>query len=492
MMHDHEESDFAIVAMKLANKTGLPVAEQGERRVGTERNADQHNTRRAQDRESVSHELDRIRQAARQRRNEKFTALFHHINPEMMRTAFYALRRNAAPGVDGQTWRTYEADLDQRIVELHDRVQRGAYRAQPSRRMHIPKPDGTQRPIAIAALEDKIVQRATAMVLNQIYEEEFLGFSYGFRPERGQHDALDAVFVGIDTRKVSYILDADIASFFDRVNQDWLIRFVEHRIGDKRIIRLIRKWLSVGVLENGVVQTSEQGTGQGSVISPLLANLYLHYVFDLWAERWRRREATGDMIIVRYADDIVVGFQYEADARRFRNMMRERLLEFSLQLNPDKTRLIRFGRFAALTREKKGLGKPETFNFLGFTHICGKDRQGRFQIRRKSRIDRRRAKLKEVRNELQRRMHHSIPAQGKWLKQVMKGYFVYHGVPTNHRSLWSFRENVKRIWLRTLRRRSQKHALRWDRMLRIADEWLPLPKIFHPWPNARFAVKYSR
>lgn len=492
MMHDHEESDFAIVAMKLANKTGLPVAEQGERRVGTERNADQHNTRRAQDRESVSHELDRIRQAARQRRNEKFTALFHHINPEMMRTAFYALRRNAAPGVDGQTWRTYEADLDQRIVELHDRVQRGAYRAQPSRRMHIPKPDGKQRPIAIAALEDKIVQRATAMVLNQIYEEEFLGFSYGFRPERGQHDALDAVFVGIDTRKVSYILDADIASFFDRVNQDWLIRFVEHRIGDKRIIRLIRKWLSAGVLENGVVQTSEQGTGQGSVISPLLANLYLHYVFDLWAERWRRREATGDMIIVRYADDIVVGFQYEADARRFRNMMRERLLEFSLQLNPDKTRLIRFGRFAALTREKKGLGKPETFNFLGFTHICGKDRQGRFQIRRKSRIDRRRAKLKEVRNELQRRMHHSIPAQGKWLKQVMKGYFVYHGVPTNHRSLWSFRENVKRIWLRALRRRSQKHALRWDRMLRIADEWLPLPKIFHPWPNARFAVKYSR
>ncbi|MBB4233397.1 reverse transcriptase domain-containing protein [Rhizobium mongolense] len=266
----------------------------------------------------------------------------------------------------------------------------------------------------------------------------------------------------------------------------------EHRIGDKRIIRLIRKWLSAGVLENGVVQTSEQGTGQGSVISPLLANVYLHYVFDLWAERWRRREATGDMIIVRYADDIVVGFQYEADARRFWNMMRERLQEFSLQLNLDKTRLITFGRFAALTRKKKGLGKPETFNFLGFTHICGKDRHGRFQIRRKSRIDRRRAKLKEVRNELQRRMHHSIPEQGKWLKQVMKGYFAYHGVPTNHWSLWAFRENVKRIWLRTLRRRSQKHALTWDRMLKIADEWLPLPRILHPWPNARFAVKYSR
>ena len=389
MMHDHEESDSAIVAMKLANKAGLTAAEQVERRAGTERNAVQHSMRRAQDRESVSHALDRIRQAAEQRKKEKFTALFHHINPEMLRTAFYALRRNAAPGVDGQTWRTYEADLDRQIENLHDRVQRGAYRAQPSRRTYIPKPDGRQRPLAIAALEDKIVQRATAMVLNQIYEEDFLGFSYGFRPERGQHDALDALFVGIDTRKVSFILDADIASFFDRVNQDWLIRFVEHRIGDKRIIRLIRKWLSAGVLENGVVQTSEQGTGQGSVISPLLANIYLHYVFDLWAERWRRREATGDMIIVRYADDIVVGFQYEVDARRFWTMMRGRLQEFSLQLNPDKTRLIRFGRFAALTRRKRGLGNPETFNFLGFTHICGKDRYGRFQIRRKSRSDRR-------------------------------------------------------------------------------------------------------
>jgi group II intron reverse transcriptase/maturase len=414
------------------------------------------------------------------------------MTPEMLRTAFYALKRDAAPGVDGQTWRAYEADLDRQIMELHSRVQRGAYRALPSRRTYIPKPDGRQRPLAIAALEDKVVQRATAAVLNQIYEEEFLGFSYGFRPERGQHDALDALFVGIETRKVSYILDADVAGFFDAVSQDWLIRFVEHRIGDKRIIRLIRKWLKAGVLEDGIVQTSERGTGQGSVISPLLANIYLHYVFDLWAERWRRREATGDMIIVRYADDIVVGFQYEADGRRFRDMMRDRLQEFSLQLHPEKTRLIEFGRFAAATRKRKGLGKPETFDFLGFTHICGKDRQGRFQIRRKSRRDRKRAKLKEIKNELRRRMHHPIPEQGKWLKQVITGYYGYHAVPTNYWTLSAFRNQVRRFWMRTLRRRSQKHTLAWERMTKLADDWLPQPRILHPWPNVRFAVKYPR
>ena len=326
--------------------------------------------------------------------------------------AFYALKREAAPGVDGITWRTYEADLDRKIADLHDRVQRGAYRPLPSRRRYIPKPDGRQRPLAVAALEDKLVQRATAAVLNQIYEEDFLGFSYGFRPGRGQHDALDALHVGIEQRKVSFILDADIAGFFDTVDQTWLLQFVEHRIGDPRIIRLIRKWLTAGVLEDGIVQVSDRGAGQGSVISPLLANIYLHYVFDLWAERWRRREATGDMIIVRYADDIVVGFQHEAAGQRFLSMMRDRLQEFALQLHPDKTRLIEFGRYAAQTRHRKGLGKPETFNFLGFTHICGKTRLGRFQILRKSRRDRRIAKLKEIKNELRRRMHWPIPEQG--------------------------------------------------------------------------------
>jgi group II intron reverse transcriptase/maturase len=440
----------------------------------------------------VSHALDRIRQAARQRKKEKFTALFHHINPEMLRTAFYALKRDAAPGVDGQTWRTYEADLDQRIADLHGGVQRGAYRALPSRRTYIPKPDGRQRPLAIAALEDKIVQRATAAVLNQIYEEDFLGFSYGFRPERGQHDALDALYVGIAQRKVNYILDADVAGFFDGVSQEWLIRFVEHRIGDKRIIRLIRKWLKAGVLEDGIVTVSERGTGQGSVISPLLANIYLHYVFDLWAERWRRREATGDMIIVRYADDIVVGFQYEAEARRFLDMMRERLQEFALQLHPDKTRLIEFGRFAADTRKRKGLGRPETFDFLGFTHICRKNRHGRFQIHRKSRRDRRWAKLKEIKAELQRRMHHPIPEQGKWLRQVLAGYYAYHAVPTNYRSISAFREQVTSLWKRTLQRRNQRHTLSWKRMRKLADDWLPPPRILHPWPRERFAVRHTR
>ena len=492
MMNDSEESDPAVVAMNLTNKAGSPAAEQGEPRAGTKGKADQHSTCRAQDRESVSHALDRIRQAARHRTKEKFTALFHHINPEALRMAFYALKREAAPGVDGMTWRTYEADLDRRIADLHDQVQRGAYRPLPSRRRYIPKPDGRQRPLAVAALEDKVVQRATAAVLNQIYEEDFLGFSYGFRPGRGQHDVLDALHVGIEQRKVSFILDADIAGFFDTVDQTWLLRFVEHRIGDPRIIRLIRKWLTAGVLEDGIVQVSDRGTGQGSVISPLLANIYLHYVFDLWAERWRRREATGDMIIVRYADDIVVGFQHEADGQRFLSMMRDRLQEFALQLHPDKTRLIEFGRYAAQTRQRKGLGKPETFNFLGFTHICGKTRQGRFQILRKSRRDRRMAKLKEIKNELRRRMHRPIPEQGRWLKQVLTGYYAYHAVPTNYRSLGAFRDHIIRLWAQTLRRRSQRHRLVWERMIRLANDWLPRPRILHPRPRIRFAVKHSR
>ena len=410
----------------------------------------------------------------------------------MLRTAFFALKREAAPGVDGMTWQGYEADLDRKIDDLWDRVHRGAYRAQPSRRRYIPKPDGRQRPLAVAALEDKIVQRATTALLNAIYEEEFLGFSYGFRPGRGQHDALDALCVGIDSRKVNYILDADIAGFFDTVSQHWLVRFVEHRVGDPRIIRLIRKWLNAGVLEDGVVTTSEWGTGQGSVISPLLANIYLHYVFDLWAARWRRREATGDMVIVRYADDIVVGFEHEADGRRFLDMMRERLAGFALTLHPEKTRLITFGRLAAAQRAKLGLGKPETFDFLGFTHICGRTRQGRFQIRRKSRRDRRWAKLREIKDELRRRMLQPIPEQGRRLKLVITGYYAYHAVPTNFRSLHVSRKHVIRLWGRTLRRRSQKYALTWERMGTVADDWLPQPRILHPWPSIRFAVNHPR
>jgi group II intron reverse transcriptase/maturase len=439
----------------------------------------------------VTQALDRVRQAARQRKKEKFTALFHHLSIDLFREAFLALKRDAAPGVDELTWRTYAADFERNLTDLHARVHRGAYRALPSRRTYIPKADGRQRPLAVAALEDKIVQRATVSVLNSIYEEEFLGFSYGFRPKRGQHDALDALVVGITSKRVNFILDADVRSFFDEVSQGWLVRFVEHRIGDPRIVRLIQKWLKAGVLEDGVVTVSDKGTGQGSVISPLLANVYLHYVFDLWADRWRR-EAMGDVIIVRYADDIVVGFEHEIDARRFWDAMQKRFEEFALSLNPDKTRLIEFGRHAAARRGTAGLGKPEAFNFLGFTFICGRSRAGKFLVKRKSRRDRMRARLKDIKEELRRRRHQPISEQGKWLAQVVRGYFAYHAVPTNLASIQAFRHYVVDLWRRSLSRRSQKGGITWERIKQIADDLLPRAKILHPWPQQRFAVRYSR
>src|SRR5713101_2696995 len=491
-MYDHEKSDPAIVAVKPTNKAGQPAAELAEPRAGAEGNVSQQSTGRAQYRGTVSQALERIRQAARQRKKEKFTALLHHVSIDHLEEAFFELKENAAPGVDGLTCRDYEQHLERNLEDLHARVHRGAYRALPSRRVYIPKPDGRQRPIAVAALEDKIVQRATAAVLSAIYEEDFLGFSYGFRPGRSQHDALDALLVGIGSRKVNFILDADIRSFFTEVSQEWVVRFLEHRIGDRRIIRLVQKWLRAGVLEDGIVTVEEKGTGQGSVISPLLANVYLHYVFDLWAERWRRREATGDMIIVRYADDTVIGFEHEADARHFWDAMRERLREFSLSPHPDKTRLIEFGRHAAQNREKRGLGKPETFKFLGFVLICGKSRRGDFQIRRKSRRDRMGAKLREVKEGLRQRWHLPIPETGKWLGQVVAGYFAYHAVPTNSAAIGAFRYHVTVLWHRRLCRRSQKARLVWPRMAKLADDFLPKPRVLHPWPNVRFAVRHQR
>jgi group II intron reverse transcriptase/maturase len=410
----------------------------------------------------------------------------------MLRTAFYAIKRDAAPGVDGMTWETYERDLDRRIEDLCARVKTGAYRAQPSRRSYIPKEDGSKRPLAVAALEDKIVQKAVAALLSAIHEEDFLGFSYGFRPKRSQHDALDALIVGISNKKVNYILDADIRSFFTEVSQQWVVRFLEHRIGDKRIIRLVQKWLRAGILEDGIVTIEEKGTGQGSVISPLLANIYLHYVFDLWAERWRRREATGDMIMVRYADDIVVGFQHESDARRFWDGMRDRLREFSLSLHPDKTRLIEFGRLAAQNCKKSGRSKPETFKFLGFVLICDKSRRGNFLVRRKSRGDRMRAKLREIKEALRRRTNRPIPETGKWLAQVVAGYFAYHAVPTNRLALSAFRYHVLVLWHRQLSRRSQRARVLWARMTKLADDFLPQPRVLHPWPSVRFDVKHPR
>ena len=492
MTYGRGKSGSAIVAEKPMNKVGQPAAESVEQRAEAEGNASQRSTDRTQGRVDVSQALVRIRKVARDRKKERFTALFHHLSVDLLEEAFFELKEDAAPGVDRLTWKDYEAELERNLEDLHSRLHRGAYRALPSRRVYIPKPDGRQRPLAVAALEDKIVQRATAAVLNAIYEEDFLGFSYGFRPGRGTHDALDALCVGTTSRKVNFILDADIRSFFDTVSQEWLIRFVEYRIGDRRIVRLIRKWLKAGILEDGVVTVSGRGTGQGAVISPLLANIYLHYVLDLWAERWRRREAAGDMIIVRYADDFIVGFQYESDARRFLDLMRERLREFALSLHPDKTRLIEFGRYAADRRAQRGLGKPETFKFLGFIFICGQSRQGRFLLKRKSRGDRMRAKLKEIKKELRLRMHQPIPVQGKWLGHVVTGYFNYHAVPTNIRALDAFRHHVTDLWRRSLRRRSQKDRTSWERITKLADDFLPKPRILHPWPQLRFAVTHPR
>src|ERR1700736_6001379 len=488
MMHGREKSDSAIVAVKPTNKAVPTAAEPVEPRAGAKGNARQQSTHRTQGGRGGAQAWERVRQAARQRKKERFTALLHHISIDCLRMAFFALKRDAASGVDGLTWPTYEADLDRNLTDLHERVHRGAYRALPSRRTYIPKADGKQRPLAVAALEDKIVQRATAAVLNAIYEEDFLGFSYGFRPGRGTHDALDALVVGISSRKVNWILDADIRSFFDTISQEWLVRFLDLRIGDRRIIHLIQKWLKVGVLEDGVVTASDTGTGQGSVISPLLANIYMFYAFD----RWRRRDATGDMIIVRYADDFIVGFEHEADARRFLDEMRERLGKFALTLHPEKTRLIEFGRYAVDSRKRRGLGKPETFNFLGFTFICGKSRRGSFLVKRKSRRDRMRAKLQAIKQELRQRMHQPIPQQGKWLKQVVAGYFRYHAVPTNSRALATFRAEVARRWWRLLNRRSQRGNLTWARITKLVNAWLPQPRILHPWPNQRFAVKHPR
>ena len=314
----------------------------------------------------------------------------------------------------------------------------------------------------------------------------------GLGPDADRTMRWTPLVVGITSRKVNHIVVADIRSFFDSVSQDWLVRFVEHRIGDKRIIRLIRKWLRAGILEDGKVTVSDMGTGQGSVISPLLANVYLHYVLDLWAERWRRREATGDMVIVRYADDVVAGFEHEDDACRFLDALRARFAEFALSLHPDKTRLIEFGRHAAANRERRGLGKPETFNFLGFTFICGKSRRGAFLVQRKSRRDRVKAKLQEIKESMRRNMRRPIPEQGKWLRQVITGFFNYHAVPTNGRALGAFRHHVIDIWRRTLRRRSQTDDLTWRRITKMADDWLPNPRILHPWPSNRFAVKHPR
>jgi RNA-directed DNA polymerase len=490
MMDDRRKSDRPVVATKPANKAGEPGAERVERRGLAKGKPPRQNTNRAQDRAKVQSALGRIRQAAVKDKRQRFTSLMHHIyDPSMLREAYYGLKRDAAPGVDGETWREYGEDLDSNIEELSGRLRRGAYRARPVRRVYIPKADGRKRPLGVTALEDKIVQRATVEVLNGIYETDFLGFSYGYRPGKNQHNALDAMYVGLLTKKVNWVLDGDVSSFFDGLNHEWLIKFIEHRIADQRVVRLIRKWLNAGVLEEGRWKCSEEGTPQGGSASPLMANIFLHYVFDLWVHHWRRTRAKGDVIVVRWADDFVVGFQHRSEAERFHGELAERFANFKLKLHPEKTRLIEFGYFAANNRKRRGQGKPETFNFLGFTHICGKKRSnGMFTVKRRTMSKRKRTKLKEVKTELKKRMHQPVPEVGKWLRSVVGGHNRYYGVPMNQPSLSSFRFQIGRYWYRTLRRRSQKKRLTWERMRRLIDKWLPPAMVHHPYPLRRLGV----
>ncbi len=493
-MNGVKKSDGAIVPSKRANKGARAPAEPVEGRASTKGNPRSESTRRTQGRESVTQAAERIRQAATRRPQEKLTALLHHVTLDALRWAFHAIKRDAAAGVDGMTWAEYAEGLEERLLDLHRRVQTGAYRAPPVRRVEIPKPDGGTRPLGVAALEDKIVQKAvTEIILTPIYEPAFLGFSYGFRPGRGAHDALDALAVAIDRRKVNWVVDCDIRAFFDSVSRDWLVRFLEHRIGDKRVIRLIVKWLKAGVMVDGQWRDIPRGTPQGANVSPVLANVYLHYVLDLWFHRkWRPERAEGDAIIVRYADDVVVGFEHERDAERFLTALGERLGQFDLALHPAKTRLIEFGRHADANRRAKGLGRPETFDFLGLTHYCRKTRGGRFGLGRKPAAKRVRRTLRRIKEVLRRRMHHDLHEVARWLGRVVNGWLNYYAVPTSSPHLEQFIRALQRIWLKVLRRRSQRGRFSWKQLTALVDRYWPKPRIRHPWPGARFAVKHPR
>jgi len=488
-MNERRKSDGRVVPEKLPNKPGEPGAEAVEERRPAKGNAASESRPGRSAGLGVSNDLDRVRQVARGDKDVRFTALLHHVTVDRLREAYRAIRPGAAPGVDGVTWKDYGLDLEENLRDLHARVHRGAYRARPSRRVYIPKADGRQRPLGVAALEDKIVQRAVVEVLNAIYECDFLGFSYGFRPGRSPHHALDALTVGITRKKVNYVLDADVRDYFSRLDHSWLVKFLEHRIADKRVLRLIQRWLKAGVIEAGEWSQTLEGTPQGASVSTLLANVYLHYVFDLWVHQWRSRHARGDVVAVRFADDFVVGFEHRDDAERFWAELRERFASFGLELHEGKTRLIEFGRFAAQHRARRGDPKPETLDFLGFTHICAKDRRGRFKLSRFTSKKKMRAKLHQVKTEMRRRMHDPIPEQGRWLASVLRGHYNYYGVPHNGRALSSFHLRVKRHWLHALRRRSQRDRLTWERMGRLGYRWLPQPHITHPWPNARFDAR---
>jgi len=490
-MNGHGKSDRSIVPKKPSNKgRGAPrPVETVEGRGLAKGSSAQQNRSRTQRRTDLHHALDRVREVAKQDRKLRFTALWHHIyNVDRLREAYFGLKRDSAAGVDGETWRHYGEHLEDNLRALAEKLKSGAYRAKPVRRVFIPKPDGRQRPIGVPVLEDKIAQRSTVEVLNAVYEVDFLGFSYGFRPGRSQHNALDAITVGIERKKVNWVLDADIRGFFDAIDHGWLVKFIEHRIADQRVVRHVKKWLNAGVLEDGKRTQSTEGTPQGGSASPLLANVFLHYVFDLWAHQWRKREARGDVIIVRFADDIRVGFQWHEDAKRFLVAAQARFLRFKLELHPEKTHLIEFGRYAAERREKRGAGKPETFNFLGLTHICGQRRSGGFKVLRRTESKRMRSKLREVKAELWRRLHHPVPETGRWLASVIRGHCHYYGVPGNSYALNNLRYQILRRWHWTLGRRSQKSRLTWERMQRLVRRWIPSVRICHPYPAQRLIV----
>jgi RNA-directed DNA polymerase len=490
MTNDPRKSDRPVVPEKPPNKAGQSVAEGVEGRGLAKGNLREQYAPRTQCRTGAHSALERVRQAARKDRKTRFTALMHHIyHPDILEAAYFELKREAAPGVDGETWRHYGEALEGNLQDLSERLKRGAYRAKPVRRVFIPKADGRQRPLGVTALEDKVVQRATVEVLSAIYEIDFLGFSYGFRPGRSQHHALDALYAGLLTKKVNWVLDVDIRGFFDAIDHGWLVKFIEHRIADQRVVRLIQKWLNAGVLEDGKRTRVPEGTPQGGSASPLLANIYLHYVFDLWVQAWRKKQAKGDVIVVRFADDIVLGFQSEMEARRFLEELRERFRKFNLELHPEKTRLLEFGPFAAKNRRRRGEGKPETFDFLGFTHICTRKRSnGYFTVLRQTIRKRLQAKLNEVKLELRRRMHDPIPEQGRWLGSVVGGHIRYYGVPMNSPALFLFRSRVGWLWHRALSRRSQNGRVLWDRMRRLIDRWLPPARACHPYPLRRLGV----
>jgi RNA-directed DNA polymerase len=489
-MHADEESDEGIVPMKRSNNGSLLPAEIVEGRASPKENGGQATAVRTPSRGAASSRLDGVRQAARQDKKVRFTALLHHITVDLLKQSYTALARDAAPGIDGVTWQAYGENLDTKLKALHDRIHKGSYRARPAKRTYIPKADGSKRPLSVWCLEDKVVQQAVVTVLEAVYEEDFVGFSYGFRPGRGQHDALDALHVGILRRRVNWVLDADIRGFFDAMSHSWTLRFLKHRIADKRILRLVAKWLRVGVVEAGREIRSARGAPQGAVISPILANIYLHYVFDLWVHQWRRRKATGDVIVVRYADDTIVGFEHEHEAQAFLHDVQERMGMFDLALHPEKTRLIRFGRHAAKQRAARGEGKPEVFDFLGFTHYCTRSRKwGSFVIGRKTVKKRMRRTLEAIKVELRKRMHDPIVKTGAWVRQMLNGYLNYFAVPGNDKSLWWFCNEIRWRWLKALRRRSQTARLDWDRFVRITNRFFPPIRVRHPMPCHRFDAR---